>query len=146
LEWILQTQRGGEHTLHYVDDFLAIFPRSAASDAPNRYKGDFSQICSDLGFRVKEEKNEEGHCIRFLGIDIDTEAMEARLPPDKHEKTTALVNSTLAQHSVTNRSLETTMGFLSFGSKVVRASRPFLRQLYDALMATSQTHHIRVSS
>jgi ribonuclease HI len=146
LEWILQTQRGWEHILHYLDDFLAIFPRSAASDAPNRYKGDFSQICSDLGFRVKEEKNEEGHCIRFLGIEIDTEAMEARLPPDKHEKATALVNSTLAQHSVTHRSLETTVGFLSFASKVVPASRPFLRRLYDALTATSRTHHIRVSS
>jgi hypothetical protein len=146
LEWILQTQRSWEHILHYLDDFLAIFPRSAASDAPTRYKEDFSQICSDLGFRVKEEKHEEGHCIRFLGIEIDTEAMETPLPPDKHEKATALVNSTLVQHSVTHRSLEMTVGFLSFASIVVPASRPFLRQLYDALTATLRTHHIRVSS
>jgi len=55
-------------------------------------------------------------------------------PHDKHENATALVNSTLAQHSVTPRSLETTMGFLSFASKVVTASRPFLCRLYDALM------------
>jgi hypothetical protein len=146
LEWILQTQRGWEHSLHYLEDFFASFPRSATSHAPNRYKGHFSQICSDLGFQVKGEKNEEGHCIRFLGIEIDTEAMEARLPPDKHEKATALVNSTLAQHAVTHRSLETTVGFLSFASKVVPASRPFLRQLYDAVMAKSRTDHIRVSS
>jgi hypothetical protein len=102
LEWIIQTQRGWEHALLYLDDLLAILPRSAAPDAPNWYKGDFSQICSDLGFRVKEEKKEEGHCIRFLGIEIDTEAMKARLPLDKHEKATAMVNSTLAQHSVTH--------------------------------------------
>ena len=75
---------------------------------------------------MKGEKNEEGHCIRFLGIEIDTQAMEARLPPNKHEKATALVNSTLAQHSVTHSSLETTVGFLSFASNVVPASRPFL--------------------
>jgi hypothetical protein len=75
MEWILQPQRGWENTLHYLDDFLAIFPRYAATDAPNRYKEDFSQICCDLGFRVKEEKNEQGHCIRFLSIEIDTEAM-----------------------------------------------------------------------
>ena len=97
-EWILQTQRGWEHSLHYLDDFLAIFPHSTASDTPNRCKGDFSQICSDLGFRVKEEKNEEGYYMRFLGIQIDTEGIEARRPPDKHQKATALVNSTLAQH------------------------------------------------
>jgi len=145
LEWILQTERGWEHTLPYLDDFLAMFPPSAASDAPNRYNGDFSQICSDLGFRVKERKNEEGHCIRFLSIEIDTEAMEARLPPDKQEKATALVNSTLAPHSVTHRSLETTLGFLSFASKGAPASRPFLCRLYNALTATSRTHHIRVS-
>jgi len=36
LEWILQTEPGWEHTLHYLDDFLAIIPRSTASDAPNR--------------------------------------------------------------------------------------------------------------
>jgi len=125
LEWILQTQPDQEHRLHYLDDILAIFPRFAASDAPNRYQGEFSQICSDLGFQVKEEKHEEGHGIRFLGIEIDTEAMEARLPPDKHEKATALVNSTLAQHSVTQRSLETTVGFWAFASKVMPASRPF---------------------
>jgi len=57
----------------------------------------------------------------------------------------SLVSSTLAQHLVTHRSLETTVGFLSFASKVVPASRPFLRRLYDALTATSRTHHIRVS-
>jgi len=72
--------------------------------------------------------------------------MEVRLPPVKHEKATALVNSTLTQHSGTHSSLETTVGFLSFASKVVPASRPFLRRLYDALTATSRTDHIRVLS
>jgi len=146
-QWIFQTQWGWEHTLHYLDDFLAIFLHSATfSDAPNRFKRYFSQLCSDLGFRVKEEKNQERHCNKFLSIEIDTEAMQARLAHDKHEKATALVNSTLAQHSVTHRSLETVLGFLSFASKVVPASRPFLRQLSNALTATSRTHHIRVSS
>jgi hypothetical protein len=135
-----------EHTLHYLDEFLAIFPHSAAPDAPNRYKGDVSQICSDLEFQVKEEKNEEGHSNRFLGIEIDTEAMEACLPPDKHEKATALVKSTPAQHSVTHTSLEINVGFLSFAYKVVPASHPFLRRLSHAVTARSRTHHIRVSS
>jgi len=78
LEWIIQAQRGWDHTFYYFDDFLPIFLRFAiVSDAPNRYKGDFSQICNDPGFRVKEDQNEEGHCFRFLGIEIDTKAIEA---------------------------------------------------------------------
>jgi hypothetical protein len=147
LEWILQTQQCWDHTLHYLNDFLAIFPHSAiVSDEPNRYEGDLSQLCNDLRFRVKEENNEEGHSIRFLGKEFDTKAMEARLPHDKHDKATALVNSTIAQHPVTHRSLEMTMGFLSFTSKLVQASRPFLRRAYDAVPVTSRTHHIGVSS
>jgi len=74
------------------------------------------------------------------------EAMEARLPHDKHENAMGLVDSTLAQHSVTHRSLEMTVGFSSLASKVVPASRPFLRRLYNTLTTTSQTHHIGLSS
>jgi hypothetical protein len=95
-----------------------------------------------MGFRVKEEKKSEGHCIGFLGIEINTQAMEACMPPGKHEKATALVKTTLAQVSVTRRSLETSVYFFSFASQVVRVSRPLLRRLYDALTATSRTHLI----
>jgi len=56
LDWMLQTHKGWDHTLHYLYKFLAIFLHSATfSDAPNRYKRDFSQIHCDLGFRVKLE-------------------------------------------------------------------------------------------
>jgi hypothetical protein len=51
LDWMLQTHQGWDHTLHYLDIFLAIFLHSATfSDAPNTYKADFSQIYSDLVF------------------------------------------------------------------------------------------------
>jgi len=93
---ITQTQQGCAQTFHYHDDLLTIFPHSAALDAANRYNGDFSQICSELVFRVKEEMNEEGHRIRVLGIEINPAAMEARLRHYKYEKETALVNCTLA--------------------------------------------------
>jgi hypothetical protein len=136
LEWMLQTQRHWKHTLHYLEDFLAIFLRSTVSDAPSRYNEDFSQIRNALGFRVKEEQNAEGHSSRFLGIEIDTEEMEARLLPDTHEKAKALLNPTLSLHSVKRRILETILGFLSFASTVVSASRAFIGRLYNALTAT----------
>jgi hypothetical protein len=98
-----------------------------------------------VGFRDKEEKNEDEHCIRFLGIGIKTDAIEVPLPHYKHGKATVLVNSPLAQHLVTHRDLETTLGFFSFSSNVVPASCPFHLRLYDALMAISRTHHIPVS-
>jgi hypothetical protein len=91
-------RRGWEHTLQYLDDFLAIILHSTTfSDPPNRYTGYFSRICINLGFRVQEEKHKDGHCIRFLGIENDTEAMEVPLPHEMHQKASAVVNSTLAQ-------------------------------------------------
>jgi hypothetical protein len=91
LEYNFQAQRGWKHLLHYLDGFLAIFPKEHFK-AVQMYKADFSQIYSDLGFRIKEEKNEEGLRIKFFGIEIDTEKMAARLPQDKHEKAVALVD------------------------------------------------------
>jgi hypothetical protein len=82
--WILQTQRGWQHTLDSLDDFLAIFPHSAESESLNRNNGAFSQICSNLGLQIKEEKHEEGHCIRFLAIETNTDATEVFLLPKKH--------------------------------------------------------------
>jgi len=112
--------------LHNLDDLLAIFLLSTTlSDPPTQYKGDFSQICSDLAFQIKQEKNADGYCVRFLCIEIDTEEIEASLPHDKNKKGMALVNPTCAQHSVTHRRLEKTVGFLLFASTMVPASCHF---------------------
>jgi ribonuclease HI len=145
LEWVLQTQLHWQHVLHYLDDFLAVFAAEHAQQA-QKFKSDFSQVCSHLGFQLKEEKGEKGLRIRFLGIEIDTEKMEARLPQEKHEKAIALVDSIRERRSVKFKELDAAIGFLSFASKVVPASRPFLRRLYDALAGAPRTHHIRISS
>jgi hypothetical protein len=59
LKSILPIQRGWEQKLHYLEDFLAIFPPSAASNTPDWYNSDCSQICTGLGFRVKKDKKED---------------------------------------------------------------------------------------
>jgi hypothetical protein len=70
-----------------------------------QYKQDFQSVCDDLGFQVKDAKSEEGTTVSFLGIELDTVKMEARLPKDKYQKATTLVAET---------------------------RRPFLRELYRA--------------
>jgi hypothetical protein len=143
LDWILASERGWTSLLHYLDDFLAVLPPQ--QPLIQRYKQDFQSICDDLGLQVKDAKSEEGTTVSFLGIELDTVLMEARLPQEKYEKATTLVAETLHRSSVKYSELESLVGFLAFASKVVRSSRPFLREMYTALSRTPRTHHIRIT-
>lgn len=66
--------------------------------------------------------SEEGHSLRFLGIEIDTKAMGAGLLCNKHKKAMPLLKCTLLKYSVTQRCLPITIGFSSFASKLILAS------------------------
>jgi hypothetical protein len=138
LNWILQNELGWAGVLHYLDDFLAVLaPHLDAT----RYAEDFDSLCKDLGFTVKQKKSYTGTCTDFLGLEIDTAAMEARLPSDKHAKALLLVRTYLRRRSLTLWELQSVIGFLSFAAKVVPLGRPFLRRLYNALSGYSASPH-----
>jgi hypothetical protein len=123
------------HIRHnYLDDFLAVLaPHLDAT----RYADDFDSLCKNLGFTIKQKKSYTGTCTDFLGLEIDTAAMEARLPSDKHAKALLLVRTYLRRRSLTLWELQSVIGFLSFAAKVVPLGRPFLRRLYNALSGYS---------
>ena len=126
--------------LHYLDDFLAIGPQSADALA---FDCSFASACQELGFRIKTEKSTTGMLADFCGLEIDTHAMQARLPLPKLEKARNLVASTIRQRSLTLVELQSLVGFLSFCTKVVPTGRVFLRRLYTALSEYTSPHHRR---
>jgi hypothetical protein len=130
LHWILENEFGWSSILHYLEDFLAIIPPTQNADL---YAHDFARLCEDLGFRIKEKKSTMGTTANFLGLEIDTQAMEARLPSEKHAKALLLVRIYLKRKFITLLELQSVIGFLSFAAKVVPLGRPFLRRLYNAL-------------
>jgi hypothetical protein len=135
LEWIARREVQMQHTQHYLDDFLMVIPAGSDNQPqPLEYAkvSRFETVCADVGFRIKDSKSEEGTQLTFLGIELDSVAMEARLPRDKHVKAIELVNAALRHPSLTRQELDSLVGFLSFASRVIPASRPFLRRLYDA--------------
>ena len=73
----------------------------------------------------------------FLGIELDSSAMTARLPEDKLEKLKVLVKKWLGLKKATKRDLLSLIGFLSFACKVVRPGRMFLRRLIDLSSSVS---------
>ena len=66
--------------LHYLDNFFAILPPTA--DA-HTYGRDFDWLCAELGLMVNHSKSALGTVAEFLGIKLDSNLMQARLPPDK---------------------------------------------------------------
>ena len=81
LEWIVKS-RGASHVFHHVDDFVILGP-------PNSVKcgGDLGllmQACTELGVLVAEDKTEgPSTYLTILGIEVDSLAMELRLPQVK---------------------------------------------------------------
>ena len=63
--------------IHCLGDFAAGRP----GINPNIYESRFSNICSALGIRIEGSKSITGTTTDFNGIEFDSLAMEARLPP-----------------------------------------------------------------
>lgn len=139
LHWILIAIFSWALILHYLDDFLAVLPPDADYA---QYEKDFDMLCNELGLSVNAKKNVTGFKADFLGIELDTAAMEARLPPDKLARARATVDELLKSETVTHTKLESSLGFLSFAAKVAIPGRAFLRRLWNALGRGGLIHHI----
>ena len=84
LEWVVKS-RGAGHVFYYVDDFIFVGPPQSP-DCHHDLQI-FSQSCAMLGVIIADEKTKgPATCVTVLGIEVDSRAMELRLP---EEKTTA---------------------------------------------------------
>ena len=130
LHWIMDWVFGRD-LVHYLDDFLLV------NDPDPEF---FGTIASYLGLTENCEKRKDGWIVDFTGIELDSDLMEARLPADKHHRAMAGVQRLLISGSVTHRTLENLLGFLSFCAKVIPLGRPFLRNLFNFLKRLSHLH------
>ena len=69
--------------------------------------------------------------LEFLGIVLDTERMEARLPCDKLSRIQTTIVEWLNKRSATKREMLSLVGVLQHAAKVVRPGRTFVRRMYS---------------
>ena len=139
LMWILQSG-GVRFVLHYLDDFLVAGP-SASEECDQALRATL-HICEELGVPIAEEKVEApGTCLTFLGIEIDTERRQLRLPGEKLERVRTLVASWRRKKGCTKRELLSLIGVLQYASKVVHPGCSFLRRMIDLSMVAQEPHH-----
>ena len=79
--------------------------------------------------------------LEFLGIELDSNTMEARLPKDKVEKVRKELNAWLNRKSATLQELYSLIGLLNFACKVVPPGRPFLQHMILLTWGVKQSHH-----
>ena len=131
--------RGWKNTLHYLDDLFAIL---SSQTKPQAYKNFFLYLCLIFGVHIKDKKSLQATIAEFLGIELDSIKMEARLPLAKFKKAEDWIKKALAQRTITRENLQSLLGFLSFAAKMVVPSRAFLRRLFTALQDFKQIYYV----
>ena len=139
LSWIL-IQQGISPLIHYLDDFLTMGPADSTVCQDN-----FSTIqrfCQELGIPLALDKLEgPSHSLTFLGIELDTVRMEARLPEDKLTRIRTLLSSWLTRKKATKRDILSLVGLLQHASKVVRPGRTFTARMYSIAARVKELHY-----
>ena len=91
----------------------------------------------------------EGHtcCLTFLGIEVDTDRLQLRLPATKMERLLSELQRAWGRRTLTRWELQSLPGLLQHTSTVVRPGRAFLQRLY-ALQSVGSTpnHNVRPNS
>ncbi len=146
LEWVMWS-RGIRSVLHvhYLDDFL-LFGAPYSGECAVALSAALN-TCADLGLPVAADKVAgPATTLPFLGIELDTSALQVRLPRDKLRRLQAFISLWRTKKSCTKRELLSLIGHLQHACTVVKPGRTFLRRIIDLSTRVDQLwKHIRLS-
>ena len=139
IKWILVCKLGVTNVVKVLDDFFFVGrTKQQCQDALDK----FVYISQQLGIPIATHKTVgPTQVITFLGIELDTTHMIARLPIDKLNRYRDQILTIAKQNKVTLREIKSITGMLQFATTVITSGRPFLRRLYDMTMLATKPHH-----
>ena len=145
LQWIAQNHLGITSMLHTLDDFLFLSP---SCELTASHLNNFQSLCQHLGVPLANDKTQgPSQCLSFAGIELDTVAMEARLPLEKVNKYHTIVSEHSRKKKTTLRELQSLIGVLNHCCYIVPPGRAFLCRLINLTKGTTNPHfHIRYNS
>lgn len=124
VEWVV---RDVNSIIHYLDDFLCVGPSSKVCGV---LLATLQHITDCFGIPLAPEKTEGPRkVIIFLGIILDSEAMECHLPEDKLEDLKQAIRGMLGKHKVQLRVIQSLLGKLNFACQILPMGRVFCRRL-----------------
>ena len=140
VEWIAKHNYDVSFLMHYLDDFHTLGPPDSSVCQHNL---DNSIHCfSQLGIPLHPDKLEgPSTCLTVLGIELDSLLLQARLPKDKFDCTTALLEQWSHKRFCKRKDLESLIGHLQHACKVVPQGRTFLRRMINLLCVFRRDDH-----
>ena len=140
LSWATQ-KAGVSYLIHYLDDYLTVGP--PLSQVCQHNVDIFTSLCTDLGIPLATD-NLEGPAtsLRFLGIILDTNRMEIRLPAEKLSRTREMLKAWLSRKKATKREVLSLVGTLQHATKVVRLGKTFVSRMYLTAAKLKNLHFI----
>ena len=146
LEYHVKTIAGEKviNIRHYLDDYVIA---SSSRDECDEAMQLFAKACDELGVPIAHEKTEgPSQVITYLGLEIDTQRKQVRVPQDKLISSTQSIDNALALKKLTLQKLQSLIGSLSFLCKAVSPGRAFLRRLINLTRGVARSHHkIRIT-
>jgi hypothetical protein len=141
LQWVVRDVCKLGEMEHYLDDFL--FGGESNTNQCKMVMETFFQTCAQFGIPIAEEKTDGPTTVLvFLGLEIDSEQMEVRIPLEKIEVLVEQIQNILKhKHSMTLRELQSLLGSLNFMCRAIRPGRPFCRRLINAACGVKLPHH-----
>ena len=135
----------GLNIIVYLDDFLLI--SSSLASCTSELATLYDELGS-LGLSVNMKKTlGPAQSLHYLGLEIDSSSMELRVPDYKLIQTRAQLSEfrTLfgPKRAAPLRAVLSLTGRLGHIARAVRASRPFLRHLWDTCRGLDFAHNLR---
>ena len=129
---ILKTHYNVKLVIKVLDDFLFLAPTEPECAAALE---SFRHLAKRINLPLAEHKTVgPTSCLEFLGIELDCQTKEVRLPQDKLNNYLSLIQQTLKVQKAPLREIKSLAGKLSFASTVIPAGRTFIRRLYDVMI------------
>ena len=131
LKWVIRSA-GVPYILHYLDDFLVLGP--PRSGVCRDALGHMLTTCQSLGVPLAEDKVAgPATSLVFLGIELDSVCMEAKLPKEKLTRLCQELQQWAIRKCCKRKELEHLLGVLNFACTVLPSGRSFLRRMFSLL-------------
>ena len=135
-QWLIK-EAGVEQVIHYLDDYFFV----ESPQRPATALGTAIRTLSDLGIPLAPEKVEGPSTkLTFLGIELDSDLMTARLPEDKLERLKDVLAAWQDHKACTKQELLSLVGVLQHAIMVVRHGLVFLRRMIELSKQVKEYH------
>src|SRR5882672_6019657 len=129
---------------HYLDNFLPIFKPSMTIERANAAVIWIEALAEELSLSFQPAKTiQPTTCLEFLGLELDSSAMEARLPQEKLEFLQIYLRNWQARSRCMLKEVQELAGFLQFCAQVVPHGRTFIRGIINFSMKFSNEFTIK---